>query len=294
VGRLEKAKGPGATGEPGQADGPRAAGGPPGRTLGQGRSSAPGLRGRVLGVGLLFLILSPLFTLWRYAFLAASANSETRTGTYQGVIYSVSVEEKVVAMTFDDGPTADSTTAILDALDRHGAKATFFLVGAEMRRAPAIAREIVARGHEVACHGYSHNVMTRYTSAEMERELDRCEEAFLDLYGSLPRYFRFPYFEQSPEVLKVVQSRGYTVIGCSIDSRDWRSGRPSDVVDRILDLVQPGFILLFHDIRVTGWPERIGLILDELLPKLEERGYRVLTVSQLLAVYRKESRAAEP
>ncbi|MCL6580091.1 MAG: polysaccharide deacetylase family protein [Firmicutes bacterium] len=259
-----------------------------------GRLGKAGGPERVLGVGLLFLILSPLLTLWRYAFLAAPAYPETRTGTYQGIIYSVPVEEKVVAITFDDGPTAESTPAILDALGRHGAKATFFLVGAEMRRAPAVGREIVARGHEVACHGYSHSVMTRYTPAEMERELDRCEEAFLDLYGSLPRYFRFPYFEQSPEVLKVVQSRGYTVIGCSIDSRDWRAGRPGDVVRRILNLVQPGFILLFHDIRVPGWPERIGLILDELLPKLEERGYRVLTVSQLLAVYRKESRAAEP
>jgi peptidoglycan-N-acetylglucosamine deacetylase len=181
---------------------------------------------------------------------------------------------RAVALTFDDGPD-DRTRDYLDLFDRLRMRATFFVVGEACRARPHVLAEMIARGHEVAGHGFSHRVFPSLTRQELWRELN-------DVQASLPpakqKRVRPPRGAISPRSLALCALAGFQTVRWSLDSDDCRTRNPAELIARVSpSRVRPGEIVLLHE--GQSWTlEAMSAIVDGL----RSAGYEILTVSELL------------
>jgi peptidoglycan-N-acetylglucosamine deacetylase len=153
-----------------------------------------------------------------------------------------------VALTFDDGPHPQGTPATLELLAAASATATFFLVGEQVERWPAIAAEIAAAGHEIALHGYRHRLMLRRTTAALERDLDRAVEVIAAATGVRPLCYRPPYGVFSAGGLALVRRRGWAPLLWSRWGRDWEAqATPAGIAHRATMGLLAGDVVLLHD-----------------------------------------------
>jgi peptidoglycan/xylan/chitin deacetylase (PgdA/CDA1 family) len=154
----------------------------------------------------------------------------------------------MVALTFDDGPHARGTPAMLAELERRRATATFFLVGEQVRLRPALANEIAAAGHEVAIHGDRHTLLLRRTVRAVADDLDRAVATIADATGVVPTLYRPPYGVFSSGALAHVRSRGWRPLLWSRWGRDWeRRATPQSIARRATRGLRPGDVVLLHD-----------------------------------------------
>lgn len=153
-----------------------------------------------------------------------------------------------VSLTFDDGPHAEGTPAVLAELARAGATATFFLVGEQVAERPALAREIAEAGHEVGVHGYRHTLLLRRRVRELADDLDRAAATIADATGVVPTLYRPPYGVFSSGALRNVRARGWRPLLWSTWGRDWeRRATPQAIARRATRRLQPGDVVLLHD-----------------------------------------------
>jgi len=158
------------------------------------------------------------------------------------------IDRPVVAITFDDGPHAAGTPAVLEELARHGATATFFLVGEQVVQRPALAQEIVAAGHEVAVHCFRHTLLLRRRVAAVADDLDRTVDAIGTATGVRPTLYRPPYGILSSGALRHVRSRGWRPLLWSTWGRDWeRRATPQSIARRATRGLCAGDVVLLHD-----------------------------------------------
>jgi peptidoglycan/xylan/chitin deacetylase (PgdA/CDA1 family) len=152
-------------------------------------------------------------------------------------------------LTFDDGPDSSpgATEAVLDALSAAGAKATFFLVAEQMAAAPDLAREILARGHEVGVHGQRHFRHDRVSGQESVADIEAGHAAVADLLGESPRFYRPPYGKLTPEGADACQSLGLEVAYWSTWGLDWEPLPSARIARRVLRDFDDGAIVLLHD-----------------------------------------------
>ena len=156
--------------------------------------------------------------------------------------------EHGIALTFDDGPHPEGTPAVLELLAAAGVTATFFLIGEQVERRPALAAEIAAAGHEIALHGYRHTLLLRRTPAALAADLDRAVEAIHDATGRLPTSYRAPYGVFSVYALRLARRRGWAPTLWSRWGRDWeRRATPAAIARRAARSLSPGDIVLLHD-----------------------------------------------
>ncbi len=205
-----------------------------------------------------------------------------------GIIRSVPVQSKVVAITFDDGPDPRVTRPVLEVLRKFSVHCTFFLVGLEVERYPDVAKEYVADGHEIGCHTYSHRNLRGVAPEVVNTELDQAEKTFARVLGVHPTLFRFPHLVQSGPAVAAVQARGYTVIGCSLDSYDWKITDADQLAKRVTSLVKPGDIVLMHDGGGRGLAKTVKA-LTLIFQTLQDQGYRCVTVSELIETGMREA-----
>ncbi len=178
---------------------------------------------------------------------------------------------QAVALTFDDGPHPKITPWILDHLDRVGAKATFFLVGKQVDLYPALAREIVTRGHTVASHSYTHRDMRPLPALEVERELVRSRAAIRRAAGVNVTLFRPPGGHYDEAVRQASGLWGYTTVFWTANISDY-AGQPAHYVKSgLLGDIQPGGVCLLHN----GEDETVQ-ILPDLLQELKQRGFKMV------------------
>ena len=193
-------------------------------------------------------------------------------------------DASTMALTFDDGPNPGVTPLLLDLLDRHGARATFFLMGRHVRAFPALAKEIADRGHTVGNHTETHRRLVFCSSAEIRSEIDRCDEAIKGATGKKPRWMRPPFGYRGPLLDGAVRSGGGAdVVMWSASARDWRPG-PSERVIRSLRHARGGDIVLLHDgdFRVLeGDRRRTVAALEHWLPRWKDAGIRFVTLDDL-------------
>ncbi|MDN5346541.1 MAG: peptidoglycan-N-acetylglucosamine deacetylase [Clostridia bacterium] len=193
-------------------------------------------------------------------------------------IYSVGINEKKVALSFDATWGAEYTPKILAALQHYNVKTTFFLTNIWLKKYPEVAKQIAAAGHEIGLHSATHPHFTALSEAEIERELQENARLITEITGFKPTLFRPPFGDYNDRVIRIVQQLGYTPIQWSVDSLDWREELSAqDIYERVTKGIKPGAIVLFHN---NG--RHTAGILPQLLNKLQADGYQVVPVGKLL------------
>lgn len=190
-------------------------------------------------------------------------------------------EEKVIYLTFDCGYENGNTAPILDALKKHNAKATFFVVGHFLETAPELVKRMVAEGHIVGNHTYHHLDMSSLSDrAAFQKEMEDVATLFTEITGTeMTKYYRPPQGKYNTENLKMAQALGYQTFFWSLAYVDWNTeAQPTkeEAFAKLLPRIHPGAIVLLHSTSKTN-----GEILDELLTKWEEMGYTFCPLSEL-------------
>jgi peptidoglycan-N-acetylglucosamine deacetylase len=193
---------------------------------------------------------------------------------------SVYVEEPYVAITFDDGPHATLTPKLLDMLAARKLKATFFIIGQNAVEYPQIMKRIVAEGHELANHSWSHPNLGKMGDDGVRSQLQKTDDAIKAAAGQRTTLFRPPYGSITARQKQwIYDSFGYRTIIWDVDPFDWKRPGPAVIRDRIVNQSRPGSIILLHDIH-PGSIEAVPQTLDQLTAK----GFKFATVSELLAM----------
>ena len=181
-----------------------------------------------------------------------------------------------IALTFDDGPHPVYTLELLDILRRTHTPATFFVVGEQVEKNPALVQLEVAEGNEVGDHTYDHVNLTLIPPELVAYELDRCDDAIAKATGAPVRFFRPPGGEYNGEVVRDVSGRGYITTLWTDDPGDFMRPPSAVILKRTLAHLENGAIILLHD----GIPETLQA-LPSLITTARQRGYQFVTVSQL-------------
>jgi peptidoglycan-N-acetylglucosamine deacetylase len=193
-------------------------------------------------------------------------------------------DSHTLALTFDDGPNPSITPALLDLLDRHEAKATFFLIGRYAAAEPELVREIAARGHTVGNHTQTHPNLALVSSVKLHKELQECDDSIATILGGRPCWMRPPFGARSPILSTIVRQRGGGgVVMWSKWARDWNPQPSAPVIQR-LACVRGGDILLLHDgDHRTPRGERRHTVdaLAHWLPRWRDAGLRFATLDGL-------------
>jgi len=198
-------------------------------------------------------------------------------------VYRGARDRKAIALTFDDGPS-ESTPELLDILERYRAPATFFQCGANVRRLPAVAKEVAARGHEIGNHTDTHPRLDFKSAAFIARELGAAQESIERATGVRPRYFRAPYGVRWFGLRAAQRRYGLTGAMWTSIALDWKL--PADrVIPRLLRGAKNGAIFCLHDGRRLEARPNVQAMLEtvrQLLPKLMEQGFHFEKVTDIL------------
>jgi peptidoglycan/xylan/chitin deacetylase (PgdA/CDA1 family) len=189
-----------------------------------------------------------------------------------------------VALTFDDGPDPRWTPRVLDILRAHGVSGTFFLVGRRAAREPAAVRAIVAGGHEIASHGWSHTSLWLCGPRRTETEIARAKHLLGYLAGTPPALFRPPWGMVNAAMFGALRRHGQRCVFWSIQPEGLRPASAQAQVAHVLRRAHPGAIVDLHDAEGTpGAPARLCAALPAMIDGLRAAGYRFATVGELLA-----------
>jgi peptidoglycan/xylan/chitin deacetylase (PgdA/CDA1 family) len=179
------------------------------------------------------------------------------------------------ALTFDDGPHAQGTPAVLEILARAGVRASFFLVGEQLRRNPTLGAEIVAAGHEIGLHCDRHRNLLRLAPWQVRADFDRAQASIEDLTGRSPALYRPPYGVLNAAALRLARARGWRTLLWSHWGRDWEArATPASIAARVTDGAGEGSVLLLHDAddySAAGSWRRTAAALPQVLRTLSER-----------------------
>lgn len=196
--------------------------------------------------------------------------------------YIGNTNEKVIYLTFDAGYENGNTAKILDALKKHNAPATFFLVSNYIKTSPDLVKRMVAEGHNVGNHTYTHPDMSKISTMEsFKKEICDLEKLYEETTGQqLTKYYRPPQGKYSENNLKMAKELGYKTFFWSLAYVDWYENKQptkEEAFKKLLARIHPGAIVLLHSTSKTN-----GEILDELLTKWEEMGYTFGNLNDLV------------
>jgi peptidoglycan/xylan/chitin deacetylase (PgdA/CDA1 family) len=223
--------------------------------------------------------------------------TEKRTGKVSGEIASVVTQEvqdcivrerrpqpandeKIVALTFDDGPSK-YTQQFLDILDKYEVKATFFNLGENIDQYPELAKKVVEKGHQLASHTYNHKQLNKLDAAEFIKQVDENAKRIEEVTGVYTSFIRAPYGEFSSECWLNSKGSITAAVNWTEDSEDWALPGVDAIVEKAAGDVNPGSIILMHD---GGGEREQGIqALPQIIEKLQAKGYRFVTLDELFA-----------
>jgi len=192
---------------------------------------------------------------------------------------------RLLALTYDDGPNDPYTWRLLEVLERHGAKATFFLIGRFVQQKPEIARALVAAGHVIGNHTWDHPNLIFASSTEVRRQLQQAQQAIFDATGVEPKLFRPPFGGRRPATLRMARAMGLQPIMWNVSCYDWKAGSADEIVRRAERQIRGGDVILLHD----GEYHRIGVdrsrsleASDRILSRYRAEGYEFVTVPEMM------------
>lgn len=208
-------------------------------------------------------------------------------GPLTGTITGVSTRKPAIALTFDDGPDPVWTKQLLEILEAHAAKATFFMLGTNAQRYPELVQAVAAAGHAIGNHSWDHPSFPLISSAERRRQLEKCAQA-LGEHDS--RLFRPPYGHQSLSSRWDVRKAGYRVVTWNVVEPDWLNRSADVIAAGIMDRVRAGSIVLLHDALFDAAQlqydnrEQTIKVVDMLLTRLQQ--FQFVSVPELLKLGR--------
>jgi peptidoglycan/xylan/chitin deacetylase (PgdA/CDA1 family) len=182
-----------------------------------------------------------------------------------------------VALTFDDGPTPGITERLLDTLRAHDARATFFLIGEKVAAAPELARRVMDEGHEIGHHTYTHRKLTELSDADVDRELDQTQAIFEEVLGHRATWLRPPFGALRQDQARRARERGLAVVLWSVDAEDWRDPSADSVAERVRTHLDPGAIVLSHEVASTA--DSLDATLQDIH---RSTAFQLLTLSELV------------
>lgn len=194
--------------------------------------------------------------------------------------------QKVVALTFDDGPYPPYTGQMLDVLKEYHIPATFFVVGQNVEKYPELVKRIAEEGHEVGNHTYHHIDLLKADRKVIADEIDRTSQAIFTASGIRPHLMRPPHGFRDPVIMEMMAERGLKVVEWSVMSRDWLNPGVDAIVDRTVSKVKNGSIILLHDgDGIASQNSRAETIeaTRRIIQILSNQGYKFVTVDEILA-----------
>jgi polysaccharide deacetylase family sporulation protein PdaB len=200
------------------------------------------------------------------------------------VVWEVPTVEKVIALTFDDGPDPVYTPQILDLLKKHHAKATFFVIGQRVKNYPEIARRIVEEGHEIGNHTYNHANLMRLRPEQIRLQIENTSRVIYDVTGKYSELFRPPGGYYNETIVNSVRETGHLTVMWSWhqDTRDWSNPGTAKIVNKVLNNARGGDIVIMHD--YGGNRSQTVSAVAKILPELAKRDFRFVSVSQLVSI----------
>lgn len=200
-----------------------------------------------------------------------------------GGVVKVPQDPPLVALTFDDGPRADTTGPLLEGLALREVPATFFLLGHRIPGNEDLVREMAAAGHQVGIHTWDHIMLTGITAEEFEHQVEKPRAYLSQVLGEGDYWLRPPYGIMDPELERLEQG---PLIIWSVDPEDWRDHNVDRIVNEVLSHVEDGDIILLHDIYQSSAEAALAIV-DALL----DQGFCFVTVEQLMALRNVEPQA---
>lgn len=212
-----------------------------------------------------------------FAFMNENMIPETEKDHYEAYLATVKdkLGKKRIALSFDDGPRAETTPKVLEILKKYNAHATFYIVGSHIEGNEALVQQVVAEGHELGDHSYSHPQLTKKTADEVYKEVHTTSDLIAKATGGLrPMSLRPPYgaFDKM-----VAEQAGIAIVNWSIDSYDWKYRDAAKTIERVKETAHNGGILLMHDIH-----EESVEALPTIIEYLQGEGYELVTVTELM------------
>lgn len=209
------------------------------------------------------------------------ANASAQYLAKYDAYYAEETDEKVIYLTFDAGYENGYTAKILDVLKKHDVKVAFFLVGNYIATSPELVKRMVAEGHVVGNHTFTHPNMNEIAAeSEFKSELTGLEKAYKEVTGqNLKKYYRPPQGKYNEDNLAMARKLGYKTIFWSLAYVDWyESDQPTreEAMEKLLPRIHPGAIVLLHSTSKTN-----AEILDELITKWKDMGYRFESIESL-------------
>lgn len=189
--------------------------------------------------------------------------------------FGIDPNKPMIALTFDDGPSKHTWT-IVDTLQQYNARATFFVLGSRVPSYQAAIDNVLANHNEIASHSYGHKNLTKLSEQEIIDQIRPVDAELQKQHDYTPALFRVPYGAKNEQVEAILKAEGKPIIGWSVDPYDWKVKNKEKIVNHILNNVQDGDIVLLHDIH-----EPTAEAVTELVPALVERGFQLVTVSEL-------------
>lgn len=204
---------------------------------------------------------------------------------YGRTFTGVQPRSRLLALTFDDGPNDPWTPRLLEVLDRHQVKVTFFLIGKFVKQRPDIAQAVVEAGHAIGIHTWDHPNLIFCSSAEVRRQLQQTHQAILDATGIEPNLFRPPFGGRRPASLRVARSLGLQTVMWNVTCRDWTSRSTDEIVALAERQIHGGNVILLHD----GEFHRIGVdrsrsveAADRILTRYRGEGFQFITIPEMM------------
>ncbi len=192
-------------------------------------------------------------------------------------VSQVATTEKIVALTFDDGPHPVYTPKALEILGNYDAYATWFVLGSQVKNNPNLLKQVSTAGHEIGTHSFDHVYLTGLSKAQIVSQLGRTKELIISQTGQFWPYFRPTYGAYNSTVLAAAESLEYRYnVLWSVDPRDY-SASTNQIINRVLSGVRPGSIVLLHEVTSSTTQA-----LPTILRALRDRGYKSVTITELL------------
>jgi peptidoglycan/xylan/chitin deacetylase (PgdA/CDA1 family) len=238
-----------------------------------------------------FVLLAILFftkaSMFFYVILFIAFLAITTWGTFDirlsyfanAICKKKSIQRKAIAITFDDGPH-EKTSEVLDVLSKFKAKGTFFCIGQQIEKHPEILKRIIAEGHVVGNHSYSHSNKNGFFSTQkIVSEIEQTNTMIFQFINNKPKLYRPPFGVTNPNIARAVAKTNQVIIGWNIRSLDTVIENENTILERIKNKVKPGAIILLHDTSA-----KTVSVLEQLLLFLQSESYEMVTVDDLLEI----------